>query len=219
MTRPGGWIAVTQRRVRFAERGEEGDYLDARWMPLLAGHRVALVPNDVGAARALLAGLPLTAIVLSGGNDLPSAPGATDHAPTRDAVEDWLLHHAEQHGTTVIGICRGAQAIAMRAGARLTDDAPRHAGTRHQVTAVRATAWSWPAAFTVTSHHRHVLPTGSWPAVLPVIAVADGGDTVEAFTHACLPWWGLMWHPEREQPPGPATRALSHLLTHAPQSV
>ncbi|MEV4195598.1 hypothetical protein, partial [Streptomyces toxytricini] len=34
-------------------------------------------------------------------------------------------------------------------------------------------------------------------------------DTVEAFAHRDLPWWGLMWHPERDRRPSygiPGTR-------------
>lgn len=215
----GSWVALTQRRVHFEQRGEEGDYLDTRWMPLLAGHRPVLLPNDLDSVRRLLAGLPLAAVVLSGGNDAPGAPGAADLAPARDEVERWLLDHAEHHRTTVIGICRGAQVLAVRAGARLLDGASRHAGTRHEVRAAASTPWSWPAAFTVTSHHRHVLPSAGLPSALRVLAVADGGDTVEAFAYGHLPWWGLMWHPERESPPGPAADALAHLLAHTTRSV
>ncbi|MEV7869203.1 gamma-glutamyl-gamma-aminobutyrate hydrolase family protein [Streptomyces sp. NPDC088124] len=217
MTRP--WVAVTQRRVHFEQRDETGDYLDARWMPLLAAHRVVPVPNDLGAARRLLAGVPLAAIVLSGGNDLPGAPGAADCAPARDEVEDWLLDRAEQRRTTVVGICRGAQALAVRAGARLADGAPQHAGTRHEVRSVASTPWGWPATFAVASHHRHVLPAVGLPPALRVLAVADGGGTVEALGFRRLPWWGLMWHPERESPPGPAARALAHLLGHTIRSL
>ncbi|MGV9816366.1 gamma-glutamyl-gamma-aminobutyrate hydrolase family protein [Streptomyces cellulosae] len=212
MTRQEGWVAVTQRRVRFPARGEEGDYLDARWMPLLAGHRVVLVPGDLGAARRLLDGLELAAIVLSGGNDVSGAPGAADRAPERDAVEHWLLDRAEQNGTTVIGVCRGAQVLAARAGARLAENAAGHAGTCHEVRAAAPAGWGWPETFTVASHHRHTLPAAGLPHGLRVLAVADGGTTIEAFAFERLPWWGLMWHPERESPSGPATRALAHLL-------
>ncbi|MGW1071555.1 gamma-glutamyl-gamma-aminobutyrate hydrolase family protein [Streptomyces sp. NPDC002537] len=210
-----GWVAVTQRRVRFDHRGEEGDYLDGRWMSLLSDHRLMLVPNHLAVARRTLVGLSLAAIVLSGGNDLLAAPSCTDRAPERDAVEDWLLQHAERCVVPVVGICRGAQALAVRAGARLADGADEHAGTRHAVRAVTATPWGWPKEFTVASHHRYVLPADRFPADLRVLALADGDDTVEAFAHRRLPWWGLMWHPEREQHPGPATRALHHLLRTA----
>lgn len=206
------WVAITQRRVRFEAHGEIGDYCDARWIPLLSGHQLLLVPNDLATACRALTGLPLDAVVLSGGNDLPDAPNGTDYAPERDVVEDWLLDHAEQHHTTVIGICRGAQALAVRAGAQLTDGATLHAGTHHRVRAVAATPWRWPETFTVASHHRSVLPTAHLPAGLDMLALADDDSTVEAFTHRHLPWWGLMWHPEREQPPGPAACALRYLL-------
>jgi hypothetical protein len=37
--------------------------------------------------------------------------------------------------------------------------------------------------------------------------------TIEAFQVGRLPWWGLMWHPEREDPPGQAGTVLEWLLT------
>ncbi|GAA1108119.1 glutamine amidotransferase-related protein [Nocardiopsis metallicus] len=206
-----GWVAVTQRRVHFDHRGEEGDYLDARWMAHLTDSRLLLVPNNLPAARHMLANVPLTAIILSGGNDLPGASHRTDLAPERDAVEDWLLGMAEQQLVPVIGICHGAQVIAVRHGACLAEGSSQHAGTRHLVRTVAQTPWGWPPTFTVTSHHRDVLSAQSFPDDLQVLALAED-STVEAYAHRHLPWWGLMWHPEREQPPATGAHALHHLL-------
>ncbi|MFF3378148.1 gamma-glutamyl-gamma-aminobutyrate hydrolase family protein [Streptomyces sp. NPDC002680] len=200
--------------MRFEHRDEAGDYLDTRWMAHLTGHRLLLIPNHLATVRRTLAGLPLAAILLTGGNDLSGAPGGTDLAPERDETEGWLLDHAQRHQVPVIGVCRGAQALAVRAGARVADGRLRHAGTRHRVHTVAQTPWEWPDTFTVSSHHRYILPAAGLPDELRVLALADGDSTVEAFVHRRLPWWGLMWHPEREDPPGPAARALHHLLHH-----
>ncbi|MFE4599828.1 gamma-glutamyl-gamma-aminobutyrate hydrolase family protein [Kitasatospora indigofera] len=214
-----GWVAVTQRVIGF--RQERGDYLDGRWARLLAGHRILPVPGDVAAARFQLEGVPLAAIVLTGGNDLSGLPGADDVADDRDRIEQHLLELATECRIPVGAICRGAQLIARSLGAQLGDDAPGHAGTRHTLTATGSVpaAWHWPGQFDVASHHRYTLPAlDRLPADLVALATAADG-TVEAFTHRTLPWLGLMWHPEREDPAsgrGPASRALLHLLNPTP---
>ncbi|MBT2417996.1 gamma-glutamyl-gamma-aminobutyrate hydrolase family protein [Streptomyces sp. ISL-22] len=214
MTR-GEWVAISQRQVTFPHRSETGDYLDREWYGLEAfrGRRLLAVPNSLDAARRTLSGLHLAAVVLTGGNDVPSAPEPQDLAPGRDAVESWLLDRAEAQGTPVIGVCRGAQLIASRCGARLVDGGHAHAGTRHLVRAVGVAPWRWPETFTVASHHRWALPAVGLPERLRPLALAPD-DTVEAFAHRDRPWWGLMWHPEREFPAGPAADALTHLLNH-----
>ena len=170
-----------------------------------------VLPNDLAAARRVLTGLALDLIILSGGNDPPGID-CGDRATSRDAVEWWLLDHAEARALPVLGICHGAQVLAVRAGARLRDHADGHGGVRHDVVRTAAVPWVWPDRFTVDSHHRWAI-TGDEPAtgLLPVAVAAD--HTIEAFRIAGLPWWGLMWHPEREDPPGPATSVLEWLLT------
>lgn len=212
-----GWVAITQRGERIERRAETGDFLDRRFytLPTLAGYRVLPVPGDLAAARRLLEGITLHAVVFSGGNDLPQAPAAYDVDPERDGVESWLLQRAAAEATVVIGICRGAQMIAAACGARLGSDPAGHAGTRHTVHAAAAqTAPAWPRDFQVSSHHRHVLPRDGFPQDLQVLAVA-ADDTVEAFAHRELPWWGLMWHPEREEHPGPGQALLDYAIGRA----
>ena len=206
------WIALTQRQVSFPRRGEQGDYLDRRWYRLLRGYRLLAVPNDLAAARAAITGLDLALIVLTGGNTLPGLPGATDTAPARDQAEDWLLGHAASNGIPVAGVCHGAQLLAVRHGAQLTRACHGHAGTRHGIRAATGPPpWGWPRVFTVDSHHQYAISPAGFPADLTPLGVAPDG-TIEAFAHRALPWRGLMWHPEREDPPGPGTQALHSML-------
>jgi Predicted glutamine amidotransferases len=209
MNRP---VVLTQRSIPVEHRGEVGDYLDRRWVELLSAlsqQPLLMLPNHVTAARTCLSKQRPALIILTGGNNL-NLPGAGDTSEARDEVESWLCAQAEADAIPVLGVCRGAQFLAARAGA-MPVQAPGHAGRTHLVEVVTDPGWGWPASFRVTSHHNWVLPASALPQRLDVIAVADD-KTVEAFGHRELPQWGLMWHPEREQPGGSGQNALRSIL-------
>jgi putative glutamine amidotransferase len=205
--------AVSQRGLRRAPVDEPGDWLDDRWYPLLrqCGMVALPLPNHLDTARALWRATQPAALVLSGGNDLSHLPDARDVWLPRDAVENWALDTAEHSGIPVVGICRGAQLLAHRAGAPLVRDS-LHAGTRHSVLATSTAGFGWPDQFTVASHHNWTIPAGTLPALFDVLAIATDG-TAEAFQHRQQPHFGLMWHPERESDPaGPGRVALAAIL-------
>ena len=193
-------VGVSQRVDAIPAREEHRDALDVRlgqllWslgflpLPLCSG--VAEVPDE---AAAYLEALQLDAVVLSGGNDLGEQPG-------RDALERAALEHAAGHGLPVLGICRGAQMINVHQGGAL-ERREGHAGTRHTVSGSLV-----GARREVNSYHDHVIPPEGLGAELEVAARAGDG-TVEALSHARLPWLGILWHPEREQPPKEDDRRL-----------
>ncbi|MGH3798522.1 MAG: gamma-glutamyl-gamma-aminobutyrate hydrolase family protein [Pseudonocardiaceae bacterium] len=205
--------AVSQRGLLRSAVAERGDWLDERWYLLLQACGVVALPlpNHLDTAIALWGAAQPRALVLTGGNDLAYLPDAQDVWLQRDTVEQWALSTAERGGTLVIGICRGAQLLAHRAGAALARDTI-HAGTRHAVHAAADAGFGWPGRFTVASHHTWTIPAATLPTELEVLAVADDG-TVEAFRHRRRPHVGLMWHPERElDPTGPGRVALTALL-------
>lgn len=212
MNRP---VVLTQRSVPVEHRSEVGDYLDRRWIELLSGlsgKPLLMLPNHLTAARASLEGQRPTLIILTGGNDL-SLPGAQDMSQARDEVESWLCTWAEAEGIPVLGVCRGAQFLAARAGG-VPVRAPDHAGSTHRVQVITDPGWGWPTSFPVASHHNWALPVSALPQRLDVIAVAED-HTVEAFAHRELPQWGLMWHPERELSGGSGRAALRSILAGA----
>lgn len=148
-------------------------------------------------------------LLLTGGDDL----GAT---PDRDATEAALLRWAEQEGLPVLGVCRGAQLLACRAGAELVRLAPqRHVATRHAVVwqAAGAEADLLPSGGRgeVNSYHAWGLEAARLPACLTPLAICPEDGSVEAFRHARLPWRGILWHPERE--PAPAACDLPLMQT------
>ena len=65
-------IAISQRVAVNSQFGERRDCLDQAWIKftLACGLTPLQVPNEAEAARRLCAGLPLSGILLTGGNDL-----------------------------------------------------------------------------------------------------------------------------------------------------
>jgi putative glutamine amidotransferase len=94
------------------------------------GVPVLLPPvGQPGAADAVVA--RLDGLVISGGADVdPQRYGATAHPrtagwrPDRDAWESALLDAAEAAALPVLGVCRGMQVLAVRAGGTLEQHVP-----------------------------------------------------------------------------------------------
>lgn len=192
-------IAISMRMTRHTYpdgTAETRDALARDWWRFL---RAALpdvpvmpVPNTGGRAVSLLEELPVSGLILSGGDDWGAFP-------ERDATERELLLWAERMSLPVLGVCRGAQVINRAlGGATGSGFAERHVRTRH---AVRVEAWPGalpcPAALEVNSFHAHGIEARGLAPGLTVRAVAGDGS-VEAFTGDSGRLTGVMWHPERE---------------------
>jgi gamma-glutamyl-gamma-aminobutyrate hydrolase PuuD len=179
-------VGLSQRVVVDARTGERRDALDQRWMPFLAACGLAGVPlpNHPHAALAVAQACGLSALILTGGNDLAALGG---DAPERDETERALLDWAAER-LPVLGVCRGAQHLAHLAGGRL-ERVGGHAGTRHDVA---------PLGREVNSYHDWAI-VGPPPGAMVLAQAADG--TVEAFRLGNR--MGILWHPERETTPHP----------------
>ncbi|UYM07316.1 gamma-glutamyl-gamma-aminobutyrate hydrolase family protein [Solicola gregarius] len=78
----------------------------------------------------------IDALIIAGGADVdPATYGQPPHTetvrvrPDRDAWETALLDAADERGIPVLGICRGMQVMAVRAGGSLDQHVPDHLGT------------------------------------------------------------------------------------------
>jgi N5-(cytidine 5'-diphosphoramidyl)-L-glutamine hydrolase len=183
-------VGVSQRCLPPNEFGERRYALDARWFGFLAacGLTPVPLPNVPDLAVRTAAALGLRGLVLTGGDDLVEYGGPF---PERDRTERRLLAWASDRELAVLGVCRGMQLIARTYGADLVP-VDGHVARHHRI--------DTPAgARTVNSYHRlgiHAVP--------PVLAVtARCGDVIEGVRHRDIPVEGIMWHPEREDPPDP----------------
>jgi putative glutamine amidotransferase len=152
------------------------------------------------------------AIVATGGGDLDprgygQAPGAhlMEVDADRDAVEIRAVREFHAAGRPVLGICRGAQTVAVAMGGSLVQDLPSSGFTGHwdearqyePVHPVVADAGSEAAAAlggagAVNSiHHQAIYRTGS---VLHATAWSPDGVIEAAEADGLL---ALQWHPER----------------------
>lgn len=182
------WIAVTQRVVIDGETAERRDALDQRWADLLnvAGLLPLLLPNSLSMAQQLLASLPITGILLTGGNSLLSYGG---DAPERDQLEFKLLELSRQSAWPVLGVCRGMQVMQAFCGQSL-EPISGHV-TSQQMIQIQG------QRELVNAYHNW--GTRDAGPEFQVWASADDG-VVKAIQHLDLPWWGVMWHPERISP-------------------
>lgn len=180
-------IAISQRVAIDPRHGERRDALDQRWVAFLlaCGLTPVALPNHTPAVEALFAGLPLSGLLLTGGNSLACYGG---DAPERDEAEALALSICRRRALPVLGVCRGMQVIQHAFGVPLHPVAG-HVAIRHAVTG----AWARPDA---NSFHEW---GASEAGPFQVLAVAGDG-TVEAIRHPTESIHGIMWHPERDEP-------------------
>lgn len=190
-------IIISQRRDAVAGRDEVRDALDQRLAALL--WEVGFLPLPLAAGVAdpadYLAALAHDGVLLSGGNDIGSAPA-------RDVLEQAALEHASAHNLPVLGLCRGMQFINHYQGGSLRP-MTGHTAVRHRVRGPLV----GDAGREVNSYHDQSLLDANLGGELEAVAWADDG-VVEALRHRRRPWLGIMWHPERDTPVADLDRAL-----------
>lgn len=198
-------LVLLSPRLAAVEGGDEiRECVDERWGRLLSRAGFLGITATLAAPPDRLCGLAdLAGVILTGGNDLATVSDSS-LSRDRDGFELSLLASCAQAGLPVLGACRGAQLLAVGSGAAL-NRVDRHAGGRHGLEwtpGTRLGGWCRDLS-EAGSYHRYAI--AGLPPDWRVAAVApDGG--VEAFEHATRPWFGVMWHPERE--PGAAEVAV-----------
>lgn len=182
-------ISMRMDNFRYASGASElRDSLDHAWWAFLEkalpGRVVLPLPNSRPLLEALLASLPFSGFILTGGPDMGDYPD-------RDACEAEILDFAQASAMPVLGICRGAQFINLRLGGSLSRR-EGHIATSHEI------ALASGARIDVNSYHANAIaPSGLAPGLKPR-AWSQEGD-VEAFRSKNGLLNGAMWHPEREK--------------------
>lgn len=181
------------------------------------GIPVMLPPSGPEAAEAVVG--RLDGLIITGGPDVdPERYGAVRHRqtqsprPDRDVWEFALLDAAAAIGLPTLGICRGAQAMAVHAGGTLHQHLPDVVG--HEQHSGDGSTFSETAAdvdpgsvihsligprAVVSCHHHQAID--AHPGFEVTARSADG--TIEAIEQPgerfCL---GVQWHPEERQDAG-----------------
>ena len=205
---PASWLAWEQvpavlLPVRYVDAVRAGGGIPVLLPPLGPG-------DDAGKLVGRLDGL-----VLSGGADVnPARYGEHPHARTtgwrddRDVSEFALLDAADDLGLPVLGICRGMQVMAARAGGRLTQHVPDLTGNDvHspgpalygpvRVATVAGTRLAGIVGENVTARCHHHQAVAEHPGFVISAVAADGiPEAMEAPTDRFVV--GVQWHPETD---------------------
>ncbi|GAA3301016.1 gamma-glutamyl-gamma-aminobutyrate hydrolase family protein [Dactylosporangium vinaceum] len=216
MTRPIIGITAYAEQARWGVWDTRAVLVPEAYVRMVraAGARAVVIPPDDLGGREDAAGLVerLDGLLLAGGADIePGRYGAEAHPstvtrPDRDAGELAVLHAALAVDLPVLGVCRGAELLAVAYGGSLIQHLPDVLGNgRHQpapgvygVHPARFAAGScaervFGAADEVNSYHHQGIDSAGG---LTVTGWADD-DVVEAVEDPARRFvLGVQWHPE-----------------------
>jgi putative glutamine amidotransferase len=194
-------LGITQRVDIITAYQERRDCLDQRWTSLALALDFLPIPLPNAhpeLASRLIEELRLDAILLSGGNTVAElTPNAADAAPERDQFEHALIDAAISQSLPILGVCRGMQLINLHFGGRLSP-VDGHVACRHTLRV--EPDFAGMIAPDGNSYHNWAIAGNQLGAILQPMA-RDREDHIEAFKHPHQRIAGIMWHPEREQPP------------------
>lgn len=174
-------ILISMRDVRIPPNNFLFDCLERSWYDFLSSHH--LIPHaNTGTVDE---SIEFDCLVLTGGPD----------SLARNVTENNLFLHAIKRKKPIIGVCHGAFVVNELTGGLneiLQEYIPDHDNTNHEVQMDGEMVM-------VNSYHGQVIRSLG-PNMVP-LATHLPDKTIEAFRHAALPLFGIVWHPERMENP------------------
>jgi putative glutamine amidotransferase len=171
-------IAVSQREIVLKNAvGDElvFDGIERSWYSYLSGHELVPIGNTMNVSQ-----FEFDCLLLTGGPD----------SYARHVTENMLYAVAVEKNIPILGICHGAFAVNDISGG-INSTCQGHVGTQHSV-------YMEESIFQVNSYHSQSVK--SVATNFRIVATDDDGN-IEAFEHAYLRIYGVVWHPERMENP------------------
>lgn len=169
-------ILISQRDIRTPPNNFVFDALERSWYTFFKGHFLLPHPNTIEIDTSI----DFDCLVISGGPD----------SVERHLTENNLFAHALALNKPIFGVCHGAFTVNDLTGG-VNGRVLGHECSEHAVMLE-------DFQVTVNSYHSQSIAELG-PNMQPVATDLDGN--IEAFEHATLPIYGVVWHPERMNNP------------------
>jgi len=181
-------VGITLNTIYIKSYKEKRDSLNQKLIEFLIKCNLlpVLIPNNFKTMEGLIEKITFEGFVLSGGNDLIKY-GGTDLE--REKIENFLIDFSIENNLSLLGICRGMQAIQNHFGQQLYL-LNNHVGKRHKVKFYNET---------IVCNSYHNLGTKNPITCFQNIAVSED-LIIEGIKHNNHNIYGIMWHPERTIP-------------------
>ena len=191
-------LAISQRIEKIEEYSEIRDSLDQSWTRLISSLNFLPIPlPNLVSPYNFIESLKPSAIILSGGNTINKIDKEDPSSSIRrDKFEEDILSIAIEKGIPVVGVCRGMQMINLFFKGSMSKS-KSHVGVQHNIDFKGK--YSKFNARLVNSYHKWCISESDLGNSLIPFAIAED-KTIEGFYHKDYPIFGIMWHPEREEP-------------------
>ena len=190
-------IAVSTRLSSAIDYEEQRDSISRDWIKFfgnLSINNYILLPNlDKDSITEYCDYHSVKGFLFTGGDVI-----GTD--TKRDELEFAALSLAKDRFLKVLGICRGMQIISSYFGGTLKA-VDGHLATRHRI--------NDSSSRNVNSYHSFAID--KLPECFKVVYRAND-NSIESISHKILPWYGCMWHPERENSIHPMDQKIINTL-------
>lgn len=192
-------IGITQRVEKIDSYNETRDCLDQNWFLLLEKLKINFVtiPNSLKNLEKYLIVNKIKGFILSGGNDISGLDFSNNSSLDRDKTENLILKYAYKKKLPVLGICRGFQMINIfcKGGLIITKN---HVRAQTKVVCLNDDK-IFSNYTSIMCYHNYSINKSNIGENLEVLLTSED-ECIEASKHNTLPWYGIMWHPERSSP-------------------